>query len=84
MSLATGAMAVWGVTLVLMDVAPVWAPSWRWATALSSLFALPGLALAVLTVRARRSWFLVAMVPVTANGMALFLPWVARQLAQVS
>jgi hypothetical protein len=82
MSLATWAMAVWGVTLVLMDFAPRWAPSWGWATALSSLFALPGLVLAILTVRARRSWFLVAMVPVAANGMALVLPWVALHLSR--
>ena len=80
MSLATGAMAVWGMTLFLLDFAPAWAPSWGWATALSSLFALPGLALAVLTVRARRSWFFVAMVPVTANGMVLVLPWVAAHI----
>ena len=80
--MATGAMAVWGVTLVLLDFAPAWAPSWRLAMGLSSLFAVPGLALALLTIRAKRSWFLVAMVPVTANGMALVLPWVAYELSQ--
>ena len=80
MSLATAAMAVWGVALLLLDFAPAWAPSWGFAVALSSVFAVPGLFLAVLTVRAKRSWFLVAMVPVVANGMALVLPWIARQL----
>jgi len=82
MSLATGAMAVWGVTLVLLDFAPTWAPSFRLAMVLSGLFAVPGLALALLTLRAKRSWFLVAMVPVIANGMALVLPWVAHELSR--
>ena len=82
MTLATWAMAVWGVTLALMDFAPRWAPPLSWAAALSSLFALPGLVLAVLTLRAKRSWFLVAMVPVAANGMALVLPWLALHLSR--
>jgi hypothetical protein len=80
MSLATAAMAVWGVALLLLDFAPRWAPSFRLAVVLSCLFAVPGLVLALLTVRAKRSWFLVAMVPVTANGMAIVLPWIARQI----
>jgi hypothetical protein len=80
MSLATWALGVWAVTLLLMDFAPGWAPTWGIATALSAVFALPGLALALLTLRAKRSWFLVAMVPVLANTMVLLLPWVARHL----
>jgi hypothetical protein len=80
MSLATVAMAVWGLTLVLWRFAPGIGPPGRLAWAVASVFALPGLALGLLTVRARRSWFLVALVPILANAMLLFLPWVALQL----
>jgi hypothetical protein len=80
MSLATVAMAVWGVTLVLWRFAPGFGPPGRAAWAFASLFALPGLALGLITVRAKRSWFLVALVPILANAMLLGLPWVALQL----
>ena len=80
MTLATGAMGVWAVTLMLWKYAPDWALPGRWAWALSGLFALPGLALGLLTVRAKRSWFLVALVPILANAMLLGLPWVALRL----
>lgn len=80
MSLATVAMAVWGLTLVMWRFAPGNGPPGRVVWAVASLFALPGLALGILTVRAKRSWFLVALVPILANAMLLGLPWVALQL----
>lgn len=80
MSLATVAMAVWGLTLVLWRFAPGIGPPGRLSWAVASVFALPGLALGLVTVRARRSWFLVALVPILANAMLLGLPWVALQL----
>lgn len=82
MTFATGAWAVWGVTIVLMELAPGWAPDWGLAIVLSSLFAFPGLLLALLTVRAKRSWLLVALVPILANAMLLVLPWVALHLRE--
>jgi hypothetical protein len=80
MSLATVAMAIWSVTLLLWRFAPGLGPPGRLSWALASLFALPGLALGLFTVRAKRSWFLVALVPILANGMLLLLPWVALRL----
>lgn len=80
MSLATVAMGVWGVTVLLWRFAPAWGPPGRVSWAVASLFALPGLWLGIFTVRAKRSWFLVALVPILANAMLLGLPWVALRL----
>ncbi len=80
MTLATAALLVWGVTIVLLELVPGWAPGWIPTFVCSSLFALPGLGLAVLTLRAKRSWFLVALVPVLANALLLFLPLLALKL----
>lgn len=80
MSLATLAMAVWGLTLMMWRFAPGSGPPGRLAWAVASLFALPGFALGLVTVRAKRSWFLVALVPILANAMLLGLPWVALKL----
>jgi hypothetical protein len=80
MSLATAAMVVWGLTLLMLRFAPEYAPPGRWAFWASSLFAVPGLALGLLTIRAKRSWFLVALVPIWANAMLLVLPWLALHL----
>ncbi len=80
MTLATAALSVWGLTLVLLELAPGLAPGWKPTFVCSSLFALPGLFLAVLTLRAKRNWFLVALVPVLANALLLFLPLLALKL----
>jgi hypothetical protein len=46
------------------------------------LFAVPGFVLALFTLRARLAWLMFAIVPVLANGMLLFLPWVVMRLRQ--
>lgn len=48
------------------------------ASAASGLFGLPGLAIAALTVRARRTWLLFVAVPLFANASLLAMPWLAR------
>jgi hypothetical protein len=80
MTLATMAMGVWGLTVVLLKVAPERAPTFGVVFALAALFALPGFLLGLLTVRAKRSWLMLAMVPLSANGMLIVLPWVVHKL----
>lgn len=80
MTLATVAMAIWGLTLLMWRFAPGSGPPGRLSWFVASLFAAPGFLLGLATVRAKRSWFLVALVPILANAMLLGLPWVALQL----
>jgi hypothetical protein len=80
MTLATLAMAVWGLTVLMMRYFPDSTPSFGAVFALACLFAVPGFLLGLFTVRARFAWLMFAMVPLFANGMALFLPWVVHRL----
>lgn len=74
MTLATAAMAVWGATVVALDYVPARVPDFWIVFSAAALFALPGFLLGLLTLRARRSWFLLALVPLCANGMLIVLP----------
>lgn len=80
MTLATFAMAVWGCALVWKRVAPEGSPGFQAVFLVSCLFAIPGLLLGMLTLRARFGWMMLALVPIGANGMALALPWIALKL----
>ena len=84
MTLATLALGVWGITVVWTRLAPDQAPSFTTSFLIASLFAWPGFLLGLLTVRARFSWLLFALVPVLANGMLIFLPWMAIKLGEGS
>ncbi len=75
MTLATAAFAVWGAVVVWMRIDRPSAPRLETAFLVSSCFSLPGWVLGLLTVRARRSWFLFALVPIALNTMLLLLPW---------
>jgi hypothetical protein len=80
MTLATLAMAVWGATVVALEYVPERVPSFGVVFAAACLFALPGFLLGLLTLRARRGWFLLALVPLFANGMLVALPWLVHHL----
>lgn len=80
MTLATLAMAVWGITVVALEYVPHRVPDFSVVFAAACLFALPGFLLGLLTLRARRGWLLLAMVPLSANGMLIVLPWVVHRL----
>ncbi len=75
MTLATAGFAIWGATVVWMRAHRASAPSLEAAFLLSSLFSMPGLILGLLTLRAKRSWLLFALVPIAFNTMLLVLPW---------
>lgn len=80
MTLATLGAAVWGAALLWMRLEPDSAPSIRTTYLVSSAFTVPGSLLAFLTLRARTAWLLFALVPLTANGMMLVLPYLALRL----
>lgn len=80
MTLATCAMGVWGLTVVMMRLAPDETPSFAVVFVLAALFAVPGFLLGVLTVRAKKAWLMLALVPLCANGMALVLPYLVHRL----
>ena len=79
MTLAALGWGVWWVGLFLARFWPEISPSFlsgrALITALSVLCALPGLVLALLTVRARRSWLPFSLVAIFANLSLLLLPW---------
>jgi hypothetical protein len=80
MILGTLGWGVWWLTLVLMKLAPGIAPGVSTAATISVLFALPGLALALFTIRARRVWLLLALAPIFANGSLLLVPSLVNSL----
>lgn len=74
----------WGTWWVLLFVEKLF--GWRPESlvvpgAISTVFAVAGLAVAVWCFRARRSWLLFVMIPVIANASLLFVPWLAEELA---
>jgi len=82
MTLATGALGVWALTVVMLRVAPELVPSFGVVFATACLFAVPGLLLGLYTIRSRLAWILFAMVPVFANGMLIVMPLLVRHLRQ--
>jgi hypothetical protein len=75
MTLATLGFSIWGATIVWMRLDRASAPSLETAYLASTCFSLPGWILGLLTVRAKRSWLLFALVPIAFNTMLLALPW---------
>lgn len=83
MTLATLAMAVWGAVVVGLEFAPEHVPSFGAVFAAACLFAVPGLMLGFFTLRAKRAWLLVALVPLFANGMLIALPWFVHHMREI-
>ena len=82
MCLASVGWATWWVMLLIERVAPNHLPGLFWPSLVSTVFASLGLLLALLTVRARRSWLLFTLVPLFANTSLLFVPWLAAEVAR--
>jgi len=80
MTLASAGWGTWWVMAFVHRFAPSWQPGLAWPSALSTAFALTGLGIALLTLRARRSWILFALVPLLANGSLLLVPYLAEEL----
>jgi len=73
MTLATAGWAVVWTALFLRRYAPTMAPELVAAWWVALLFAVPGLFLALFTVRARLIWVLLAAVPLFANASLVCL-----------
>lgn len=72
----------WGTWWILLLVKKLsgHAPGLLLPSVLSILFAALGLGVALLTLRARRSWLLFALIPLLANASLLAMPWLAAEL----
>ena len=82
MTFATLGWGTWWVLLFVHKLVPERELGLFVPSVVSTTFAVLGLGLALLTVRARRSWILFVLVPVFANAGLLFVPWLATELAQ--
>ena len=79
MMLATLGWGTWWLVLLVHHFAPERNVPLALPAVVSTLAALLGLAIAVLTLRARRAWIAFALVPLFANGSLLVMPWLAGE-----
>jgi hypothetical protein len=79
MVLATFGWGTWWFVLLVHHLAPERAIPLVLPGSVSSALAVLGLGVAVLTLRARRSWILFALVPLFANGSLLLVPWLVSE-----
>ena len=81
MTCASLGWGTWWVLLVVKKLFDV-TPNLLVPSVFSGVFAILGLFVAVVTLRARRSWLLFATIPLLANGSLLAMPWLAAELTQ--
>lgn len=81
MTLASLGWGTWWVALFVHRVAPGLRFGLGVPSAISIVFAVCGLFFVLVTVRAKRSWLLLTLVPFLANASLLFVPWMAREWA---
>ena len=82
MSFATLGWGTWWLALLVRTVVPDWRFGLGVPGTLGCVFAVLGLAVAVFTVRAKRSWLLFTLIPLFANGSLLFVPWLASRWSE--
>jgi len=82
MTLASLGWGCWWTVLFLRRFVPALDPGNVVPGTLATAFAVVGFLLAIVTVRARRSWLLLTLVPLGANGSLLVMPWLAEELAR--
>lgn len=80
MTFASLGWGTWWVLLFVKKLAGV-SPGLLIPSIFSTVFAILGLAVAVATLRAKRSWLLFVAIPVLANASLLFLPWLAAEVS---
>ncbi len=80
MTLATLGWGTWWSVALVHRIAPAWHLPLAVPVTISTVLALCGLLVAILTLRARRSWILFALVPLFANSSLLAVPWLASEL----
>ncbi len=80
MSLATAGASVWGGAILWRAIDPPSGPGLLATLLVSAAFTVPGTILALLSIRARLIWVLLAGVPLLANGLMIVVPWVVLRL----
>lgn len=80
MVLASLGWGVWWIEVFLARVAPEYAPSLRTTALVGGAFALPGLVVAIWTIRAKAAWILITLVPLLANLSLIALPVLIKTL----
>jgi hypothetical protein len=80
MTLASLGWGTWWVLFLLHRVAPTLEIGLAVPGAIATSFAVLGFVVAVLTLRARRSWLLFAHIPLLANASLFFMPWLAGEM----
>jgi len=80
MTLASLGWGTWWVLLFLRRLAPSLSIGLAIPGAVSTTFAVLGFVVAVLTLRARRSWLVFAHIPLLANASLFFMPWLASEM----
>ena len=79
MTFASLGWGTWWILLFVKKLAGV-SPGLLIPSIISTVFAIAGLLVAVVTIRARRAWLLFVTIPVLANASLLFLPWLAAEV----
>ncbi len=82
MTLASLGWGTWWVLLFARKLAGYRPESLALPGTISGTFAIVGLALALWSVRAQRSWMLFVAIAVLANGSLFFVPWLAGELLE--
>lgn len=82
MILATLGWGTWWCVLLVHRLDPGREIPLALPAAVSTVFAVLGLVVALLTLRARRAWVLFALFPLFANGSLLLMPWLAGEFVQ--
>jgi hypothetical protein len=80
MVLASLGWGVWWIEVCLARFAPEYAPSLRTTALVGGAFALPGLLVAIWTIRAKAAWILITLVPLLANLSLIALPLLIKTL----
>ncbi|MEW6073101.1 MAG: hypothetical protein AB1726_11000 [Planctomycetota bacterium] len=80
MTLASLGWGTWWVLFLVHRLAPGFHVDLAVPSAVSLVFAALGFLVAVLTLRARRSWLLFAHIPLLANAALFLMPWFAAEM----
>ncbi|MBM3987588.1 MAG: hypothetical protein FJ294_06485 [Planctomycetes bacterium] len=80
MCFATAGAAVWGAAMLWRALDPGNGPDLLSTLLASAAFTVPGAILALLSIRARWVWVLLAGIPLFANGVMIVVPWVVLRL----
>ncbi len=70
----------WWITVFLMRYFPGIAPGTATTGWFAGIFAAFGFAIAVFTIRARRTWLYFTLVPLFANASLFLVPWLVETL----